>query len=264
MRDGRLVRVLVLTLFTALVRPVDGAAQVAASPSGGWRTPWSYEGAKGPARWGELDPDYAACSAGREQSPIDIAAETKAALPAVRFVYKNGPVRLINNGYTAVRVNYPPGNGNILIVGDTRYELTQFHFHHPSEEYVHGKPYAMAAHLMHASSDGRVAGVTVLLESGAPNATVQRLWDHMPPVPGTEHEIGGLEIDPAGLLPRAFGYFTYAGSQTAPPCTEGVTWIVLKTPVEVSAAEIDAFAKLYPHDVRPVQPLNGRVVRESR
>ena len=108
------------------------------------------------------------------------------------------------------------------------------------------------------------SGVTVLLESGAPNATVQRLWDHMPPVPGTEHEIGGLEIDPAGLLPRAFGYFTYAGSQTAPPCTEGVTWIVLKTPVEVSAAEIDAFAKLYPHDVRPVQPLNGRVVRESR
>ncbi len=246
-----------------LIHPLAAGAQTAALASGGWRTPWSYEGAKGPEHWGALDPEYAACSAGHEQSPIDITTTTKAALPAIRFAYKSGLVRMINNGYTAVRVNYPPGNGNFLIVGDTRYELTQFHFHHPSEEYIHGKPYAMAAHLMHASSDGKVVGVAVMLRAGAANATVQRLWDHMPQTPGTEHEIAGLDIDPSGLLPREFGYFTYAGSQTAPPCTEGVAWIVLKTPVEVSSAEIDAFAKLYPHDVRPLQPLNGRVVKES-
>lgn len=249
--------------IAALLCPQDAKAQSSTPSTGGWRTPWSYEGEKGPEHWGALDPEYAACSAGHEQSPIDIAATTKAALPAIHFAYKNGPVRIINNGYTAVRVNYPPGNGNVLIVGDTRYELTQFHFHHPSEEYVHGKPYAMSAHLMHASSDGKVAAVVVLLKAGASNATVQRLWDHMPQTPGTEHGIAGLEIDPAGLLPREFGYFTYAGSQTAPPCTEGVTWVVLKTPVEVSPAEIETFAKLYPHDVRPVQPLNGRVVKES-
>jgi carbonic anhydrase len=250
-------------IATVLLRPQDVAAQSSAPSTGGWRTPWSYEGAKGPDHWGALDPEYAACNAGHEQSPIDITSATKGALPAVRFAYKNGPVRIINNGYTAVRVNYPPGNGNFVILGDTRYELTQFHFHHPSEEYVHGKPYAMAAHLMHASSDGKVAGVVVLLRAGVANATVQRLWDHMPQTPGTEHQIAGLVINPAGLLPREFGYFTYAGSQTAPPCTEGVTWIVLKTPVEVSAAQIAAFATLYAHDVRPVQPLNGRVVKES-
>jgi carbonic anhydrase len=73
----------------------------------------------------------------------------------------------------------------------------------------------------------------------------------------------GVTLNPADMLPSSFGYYMYMGSVTAPPCTEGVRWIVLKTPVEVSAAQIDAFARLYPDDVRPVQPLNGRVVQES-
>ncbi|HEY2849738.1 MAG TPA: carbonic anhydrase family protein [Gemmatimonadaceae bacterium] len=236
-----------------------------APASGGWRTPWSYEdGAIGPTHWATLDPDYAACGTGREQSPIDIASATKAELPPIKFSYQTGAVRIINNGYTAVRVNYPRGNGNYLYVGDTRYELTQFHFHHPSEEYVHGAPSVMAAHFMHASSDGKVVGVTVLLRVGKSNAVVGQLWPHMPQTAGAEHEVPGLAVDPSGLLPRELGYYMYAGSQTAPPCTEGVTWYVLKTPMEISQAEVDAFAKLYPHDVRPPQPLNGRVVRESR
>ena len=86
----------------------------------------------------------------------------------------------------------------------------------------------------------------------------------MPKTAGKEHLIPGVEVNPTGLLPRDTSYYTYMGSQTAPPCTEGVTWFVLKTPMEISAEEISAFAKLYPHDVRPVQPLNGRVVEESQ
>ena len=261
MRRGVIAAALMLV---ATLSPRDLFAQRAAPAAGGWRTPWSYDGTLGPDHWGSLDPDYAACNAGHEQSPIDIASATKGDLPAIRFAYKSGPIHIINNGYTAVRVNYPPGNGNFLIIGDTRYELTQFHFHHPSEEYVHGAPSAMAAHFMHASSDGTVVGVTVLLRAGKSNVTVLRLWEHMPQTPGPERDIAGVQIDPTGLLPRELGYYTYAGSQTAPPCSEGVTWYVLKTPVEISAAEIEAFAKLYPHDVRPTQPLNGRVVRESR
>jgi carbonic anhydrase len=65
------------------------------------------------------------------------------------------------------------------------------------------------------------------------------------------------------MLPRDMGYYMYMGSVTAPPCTENVRWLVLKTPVEVSAAQIKAFAKLYPDDARPPQPLNGRIVEES-
>jgi carbonic anhydrase len=231
-----------------------------------WKTHWTYEGRAGAEHWGDLDPDYAACKIGREQSPIDIRHAQKGDLPAIQFDYRSGPLKyLVNNGAT-IRVNYhdAPGTGNFLVVGGTRYQLTQFHFHRPSEEYVEGKPYPMEVHLMHQSSEGKVAGVTVFLKSGEPSATVQTLWDHMPMTEGGEQEIAAVEINPARLLPRSLGYYFYFGSLTAPPCTEGVAWYVLRTPVDISPAQIAAFAKLYPHDVRPIQLLNGRVIKESR
>ena len=241
--------------------PVAARAQVAHGSE--WKTEWGYQGAIGPDHWGALAPEYAACD-GKEQSPVDIRAPAKASLPALHFDYRSGPLVIDNNGVT-IRVNYPPGrSGDFLIVGDTRYQLVQFHFHRPSEEYIGGKPYPMALHLVHKSSDGKVAGVAVLLTPGAANAAVQQLWDHMPMTPGPDQAIFGAAVNPADLLPPSYGYYTYTGSITAPPCTEGVTWIVLRSPVEISPAQIAAFAKLFPHDVRPPQPLNGRVVQESR
>ena len=247
----------------AVLVPAGPLAQNATPTSSSWKTPWSYEGPRGAEHWGDLDPAYAACN-GKEQSPIDIRSAEKADLPALQFQYKPGPIFLINNGYTAVRVDYARGNGNFLLVGSERYELTQFHFHHPSEEALHGKHFAMVLHLMHVSSGGKVLGVAVPLKAGLANSTVAQLWEHMPQSAGPLEEVPGMEVDPANLIPHDTGYYTYMGSQTAPPCTEGVTWIVLKTPMEISEAQISAFAKLYPHDVRPVQPLNGRVVKESR
>ncbi|HMD48261.1 MAG TPA: carbonic anhydrase family protein, partial [Bryobacteraceae bacterium] len=119
-------------------------------------------------------------------------------------------------------------------------------------------------HLMHESSSGKVAGVAILLTAGKPNATIQQIVDRMPTAVGPEHEIPGVEIDPAGMLPRNLSYYTYMGSLTAPPCTESVVWFVLKTPVEISRAQLAAFAKIYPRNVRPPQPLNGRIVKESQ
>jgi carbonic anhydrase len=124
---------------------------------------------------------------------------------------------------------------------------------------------------MHESAGGKVAGVTVLLKAGAANPTIQKIWEHMPKTESAvltdfshkAEEIAGVEIDPVGLLPHDLTYYMYMGSVTAPPCTEGVTWFVLKIPVDISAKQIEAFAKLYPHNVRPLQPLNGRVVKES-
>jgi carbonic anhydrase len=228
-----------------------------------WRTPWSYAGARGPEHWGDLDPQYAPCKEGREQSPIDIRGTERAKLPALRFEYQSGPLNVINNGYTALRVDYVH-SGDFLIVGDQRYELTQFHFHRPSEESVRGRQYDMVLHLMHAAGGGKVAGVAILLKAGHANPTLQKLWAYMPQTAGALEEISGVEFNPAPLLPNDTAYYTYMGSQTAPPCTEGVTWFVLKTPMDISAEQINAFAKLYPHDVRPLQPLNGRVVKESQ
>ncbi|HEY0799324.1 MAG TPA: carbonic anhydrase family protein [Steroidobacteraceae bacterium] len=252
-------------LVAFLTIPVVSGAQVAephkyVSP---WRTPWTYEGVRGNDHWGDLDPQYAACK-GKEQSPIDIRHAQKADLPALRFEYKSAPLTYVTNNGATIRVNYAaPGSGDYLMVGDKRYQLTQFHFHHPSEEYIHGRHFDMVVHLMHESSDGRIAGVAVLLKAGSANAVIQQLWAHMPKTEG-EEAVAGVEMNPAGLLPRDLGYYRYVGSQTAPPCTEGVTWFVLKTPIDVSVEQLTAFANLYPHDVRPLQPLNGRSIQETR
>jgi carbonic anhydrase len=229
-----------------------------------WKTPWDYEGPRGSAHWSELDPAYAACD-GKEQSPIDIRNPEKSALPALRFDYHSGPIQyVINNGHT-IRVNYyAPGSGDFLVFAGMRYQLTQFHLHRPSEEQVNGKPYDMVLHLMHQTSDGKVAGVAVFLKSGKGNPAVQELWDHMPSAEG-QNFVGALQLNPMDLLPSdTAAYYMYTGSVTAPPCTEGVIWFVLKKPITVSRAQISAFAKLYPDDVRRPQPLNGRIVKESQ
>lgn len=247
--------------WTALVLLI-GTAGLSAQ----WKTPWDYEGPRGADHWSELDPAYAACNTGKQQSPIDIRNAVRADLPALDFEYRSSPLRyLIDNRHT-IRVNYhsPSAMGGALVVEGKRYELTQFHFHRPSEEQIDGKTYDMVLHLMHQSSDGKVVGVAIFLKAGRANSTVEKLFDHWPAAFDKEMEVSGVEVNPADMLPRDFSYYTYEGSVTAPPCTEGVTWYVLKTPIEISPAQIAAFAKHYPDDVRPLQPLNGRTVKASR
>jgi carbonic anhydrase len=72
-----------------------------------------------------------------------------------------------------------------------------------------------------------------------------------------------VTISPGQLLPASRDYFTYMGSLTTPPCTEGVRWFVLKTPNTLSLNEITTFARRYPADARPLQALNNRQVATS-
>ncbi len=241
--------------FAITVAPWAGAQE--AKPA----HEWSYAGAEGPENWGSIKPDYANCRLGQQQSPIDIRDAKREALPSIQFDYKSGPLKVINNGHT-IQVNTSPGSS--ITVGDKKYELKQFHFHHPSEEHVDGKPYDMVAHLVHADSDGKLAVVAVLLKSGRANSLVQRVWENLPRTEGNEEVVSSVEINPSALLPASTGYYTFAGSLTTPPCSEGVTWFVLKMPSELSADEIAAFAKIYPHNARPIQPPNGRTILESR
>lgn len=222
---------------------------------------YGYSGADGPEAWGDLSPVYAACKQGHVQSPIDIRGAREQDLPHLEFHYRDVPLKIINNGHT-VQVNYPTGSW--MIVGDKKYELRQFHFHHPSEEHINGKAFDLTVHLVHSDSNGKLAVVAVLVESGSANEAARRVFDNLPQTPGQEHEIAGVIINARDFLPPRLGYYTFAGSLTTPPCTEGVTWIVLKTPAEVASDEVAAFAKLYPHNARPIQPIGGRSILESK
>ena len=222
---------------------------------------WSYSGDQGPSHWADLSPEFALCHSGHHQSPIDIRNPQKADLPALEFDYKPSPLHIIDNGHT-IMINYSPTSS--IRVGDKQYVLKQFHFHRPSEERIDGKAYEMSLHLVHADENGNLAVVAVLLKRGEENALVNELWSDVPHEKEHEVELDNVQINARALLPADLGYYTFAGSLTTPPCTENVTWFVLKQPVTVSAAEIQRFEKLYRHNARPTEPLYDRVVRETK
>jgi len=222
---------------------------------------WDYSVAHGPEHWGDLDPQYALCKNGHHQSPIDIRNPKKADLPPIQFNYRTSPLHIVDNGHT-IMVNY--GSGSFISVGEKKYALKQFHFHRPSEERINGKGYEMVVHLVHADDEGNLAVVAVLLQQGKDNALLHELWNDLPEEKEKEEVLNNVKIDAAGLLPTDRGYYTFPGSLTTPPCSENVTWFVLKHLVTISSAEVEQFAKLYRHDARPTQPLYDRVVLESK
>ena len=221
---------------------------------------WSYEGKTGPLNWGKLDPAYKACSQGKEQSPIDIhGAHLDKKLQPIEFHYISGAMTLTNTGHT-VQVTPPPGS--YIVVGGTRYDLVQFHFHHPGEESVKGKLPDLSLHLVHKSADGKMAVVAVRLNEGNANALLAALWEHLPRTAGNTDKLTE-SMNPGGLLPTDRGYWTYEGSLTAPPCTEGVQWFVMQQEVGISRTQLRTFAALYKVNSRLEQPAHGRKIEAS-
>jgi carbonic anhydrase len=257
-----------LSLLSLLLIPIRAFPQ----------SSWSYQGENGPASWGKLDSSYSTCSLGHTQSPIDITGAKKSDLPALKFDYNGAPLNIIDNGHT-IQVNYP--SGSTLTVGEKVYTLKQFHFHHPSEEHVNGHAYDMVVHLVHADALDQFSHhqsvlqnyrsmflvsetFTVFLNKGNANPLLDSLWAHLPTQKEKAVDVSGIVVNAKDLLPADHGYYTFAGSLTTPPCSEGVTWYVMKSPLTLSDAELAAFARLYPLNARPIQPTNGREILETK
>jgi carbonic anhydrase len=221
---------------------------------------WGYTGDTGPTHWGELSPEYAACSHGKDQSPVNITHAEHAKLPIVEFDYKPSSLVVINNGHT-IESDYDPGS-SITIDGKT-YNLVQFHFHHVSENTLNGKHFPIEGHLVHKSADGKLAVVAVFFDEGRANPAIATAWANMPKTEGKENKPIGVKVDASQLLPSDREYYMFSGSLTTPPCTEGVTWLVMAHKMTMSKEQIEAFAVLDPNDYRPVQPLNGRKIQEG-
>ena len=220
---------------------------------------WDYAGGAGPEAWGRMKPEFSKCSSGTRQSPIDIRDGIKVNLDPVQFDYKPSAFRVLDNGHT-VQVNVGPGNS--IDVAGRRFDLVQFHFHRPSEERIDGKQFDMVAHLVHKDIDGRLAVVAVLLDRGSAHPLVQSVWNNLPLEKGDEVAARST-LDMNALLPTERSYFTYMGSLTTPPCSEGVLWMVMKTPMPISNDQIGIFARLYPMNARPIQSVSGRLIKES-
>ncbi len=228
--------------------------------SSGHETPrWGYSGKIGPEHWADLSPDWAIARNGKRQSPIDISRPIEKKPTSVEFNYQPTRVNIINNGHS-IQVNCDKGSS--ITVDGKAFQLEQFHFHAPSEHTVEGKSFDMELHLVHKSAEGELAVVGVLINSGKANKAYRRVWKHLPNKPGEEQHFQD-RVNAVELLPVARAYYTYSGSLTTPPCSEGVKWLLLSTPVELSARQVAAFNDIYSGNNRPVQPLYGRKVTKS-
>ena len=248
-----------------IVNPAPRAPRAAKAADHGARQHahihWSYEGEGAPEHWAKLDPKNKLCASGQRQSPIDIRDGIKVDLEAIQFDYRPGRFKIVDNGHTVQVEPLAPGQ---ITLGGKSYKLLQFHFHKPSEEKVNGKSFAMVAHLVHKADDGQLAVVAVLMDRGVENPFIQTLWNHMPLDKNLPVEHPQASVDINNLLPSSRAYYTYMGSLTTPPCSEGVLWLVMKQPVQVSHEQIDIFSRLYPHNARPIQPTAGRLIKDGR
>jgi carbonic anhydrase len=233
--------------------PAAGHAGAKAAPH------WAYTGEVGPQAWGGLQPNFSTCANGKRQSPIDIRDGFAVDLEPPVFEYRASAFRVIDNGHT-VQVNVDAGNS--LLIRGRRYELQQFHFHRPSEERIEGRSFDMSAHLVHRDVDGHLAVVAVLLERGSAQPLVQTVWNHLP-LEKHEEFAARVPIDLTQLVPDDRRYYTYMGSLTTPPCSEGVLWVVMRQPVGLSPEQIAIFSRLYPMNARPVQSAAGRIIKQS-
>jgi carbonic anhydrase len=228
---------------------------------------WHYEGAEGPEHWSELSPRFTLCGAGQRQSPIDIALPIRGGdVPRVTLQFPPATLRIahhehvadgINNGHT-IQINYD--DGDTLTLGATSFDLVQYHFHAPSEHTLSGRRYPMEMHMVHRSADGSLAVVGVLIAEGRHNPAFEPVWSNLPRARGVETHYEHVTVDVDALLPSSHASYRYQGSLTTPPCTEGVEWVVLSTPIELDRQQIGTFGAIIHGNSRPVQALNGRTV----
>jgi carbonic anhydrase len=252
----------ILMRFPVIAVLALGVTAMAASQASAQSANWSYQGKTGPLVWGKLDPAYRACSKGQEQSPLDIrGARLNKALKPIEFHYIAEQVTLTNDGHTIVAHMNP---GSYIVAGGVRYDLVEYSFRHPGEQAVRGKLTDMDVQLLHRSADDRLAVVDVRLleDDGSPNAVLATLWPHLPKVAGTSEKVTEM-VNAGGLLPVDRGYWTYMGSLTTPPCTEGVRWFVLEQELSLSRDQLRVFASRFRMNTRELQMSHGRRIEAN-
>ncbi len=218
---------------------------------------WSYSGDTGPSAWGSMKEEFHACKEGKKQSPIDITSAKATKLNDIEFHYQSFPLNVVNNGH-AIQSN--SAKKSYIVAGGKKFTLLQFHFHNPSENTVDGKHADAEMHLVHKADDGQLAVVAVLFNKGEGQKALGQVFHNAPSEAGETHNVEGVSVDPAALLPADHTYYRFSGSLTTPPCSEGVLWMVMKETKTISEKSLQKFQHIISGNNRPVQPLNGRVI----
>lgn len=218
---------------------------------------WNYEH---PEKWGDEEVNKL-CSAGHEQSPIDIRQATKPqpnSDKAIKLVenYQAQNFTVKNNGHTIVFDVADQSKSSVSVNG-VKYDLLQFHYHIPSEHTVMNTHYPLEIHFVHKNDEGNLAVVGVLFNVGKHNDSLQQIITGLP----NKGKDGTLkDFDIGSLMPQDSHAYAYDGSLTTPPCSEKVQWLLKSDAVDASGDQLSTLAELYDKNNRPVQPTGNREV----
>lgn len=221
---------------------------------------FSYSGDTGPGFWDEINSACATTSTSR-QSPIDInKAEVDRSLTLLDTRLAETSFTLKNPGYTVIATPTTPGS---LTLNGTTFKLLQFHFHTLSEHTINGRHSVMELHAVFQDENSNLAVIGVLYRVGRANPFLAKILSTGLPQKTMSEPVTVSDLNLANAFTDLSSYYTYPGSLTSPPCSETVTWLVLKQPAELSASQYAEFRKVLGNDFRPVQAQNGRIVRAT-
>jgi carbonic anhydrase len=219
---------------------------------------FSYSGDTGPGFWDEISSACAASPTSR-QSPIDIDdVKVDRSLTPLDTVLGETSFTLKNPGYTVVAT---PATAGELILNGTAFSLVQFHFHTLSEHTIDEKHSVMELHAVFQDASSAYAVIGVLYRIGKANPFLGKILSAGLPQKTTSSAVTVSGLNLANAFTDPSSYYTYPGSLTTPPCSETVTWLLLRQQAELTVSQFEEFRKVLGNDFRPVQPLNGRVVR---
>ena len=216
---------------------------------------------------GPLAPSHwqGVCNTGHMQAPIDVTRSEKVSippLPPLQMSYRPADLDLVNDcNHYLIKLRFPANQW--LKYNRKPYRLSEITFHEPGETAVNGKRPPMSLQLVHLSPEATFLVIEVPVVVGKENPVIKALWEHIPAA-GKEQAVAAVKINAMDLLPADHGYYRFPGSLTNPICNEGVTWFLLKNPIEMSEAQIAQYRKYYHNTARPLQPLNDRPIFESK
>uniref|UniRef100_A0A1D1YRF3 Carbonic anhydrase n=1 Tax=Anthurium amnicola TaxID=1678845 RepID=A0A1D1YRF3_9ARAE len=226
--------------------------------------------ANGPERWGDLHEEWGMCKNGTMQSPIDLTDKRVGVVPGLgrlKRSYKPAKAKLKNRGHD-IKLEWLGDAGSIHIDG-TEYHLKQCHWHSPSEHSINGIRFAMEVHLVHQSSDNKIAVLGIMYKRGRPETFLSPLMDPLKSIAGStdlEREVG--VVDPTNIKLGSRKYYRYLGSLTTPPCDQGVVWSITRKVRTVSMEQVsllrEAVKDHAEKNARPLQPNNQRAVEFYR
>jgi len=221
------------------------------------------------------------CTVGQRQSPINIELNVESAeLPVLAwrlttpgvFTGLFAPVQEEGQGKWLRVVDA----GLAMSVKGVDYALRSLLTHSPSEHTVSGQRFDMEVQFLHSATVGeqqQYLMVSVMVnraDAGAPAiADLAGKMEEMETAAEISVNIRDLAMEVLAqtelvspTATNAENYFVYDGSFTTAPCTEAVTWVVLKNPLQASAVDIETLAAALPQTNRPLQAIGTRVVQD--